>query len=131
MNVFLDRFKFTDTGTFGMLTNDTGNLCFTCELPWKDNQHDISCIPTGVYDVEKYQSPKHGDVWQIMNVPNRSNIEIHPANLPSQLLGCIGVGEALGELYNLPDVTNSQKTFSMLKSILPDNFILTITGEPT
>lgn len=130
--IHLDRIKFTTKETFGQLSSDDPDilfpLCFTIERPWLNNQHGISCIPTGIYQVEQYNSPTKGDVWQLLNVPNRSNIEIHPANFASQLEGCIAPGDAIGELEGMSAVLHSRKTFSMLKSCLPDSFQLTITG---
>ncbi len=129
--IFLDRIKFTSNETFGMLTGDPiQSHVFTIERPWLNNQHGISCIPNGVYDVEKYISPTKGDVWLLQNVPNRSEIEIHPANFASQLEGCIAPGNAMGEIGGVPAVLGSQVTFHMLKSVLPDKFQLTITGTP-
>lgn len=128
----LIRFKSDANGTFGRLIDEKGNkLCYTVELPWKDNQHDISCIPTDTYNVVQYNSNEHGDVWKIMDVPNRNNVEIHPANDVADLLGCIGVGDSLGVVNNFPAVLHSKKTFSMLKSTLPDNFELTISESIT
>ena len=118
----LVRSPSDSSGTFGVLYNDNMKvLCFTVELPWLDNHPQTSCIPIGYYNVEKYNSPKHGDVWQIMNVPNRSNIEIHPANLASELLGCIGVGDTIGKIEGMPAVLNSQKTFKLLKCNLKNS----------
>lgn len=126
-DIFLDRFKSDGNGTFGELSDALGDLqhIYTIERP-PTGAHP--CIPAGVYDIEQYQSPKHGDIWQVMNVPNRSNIEIHPANTMDDLLGCIGVGDSLGKVNDLPAVLNSQKTFSMLKLALPASFRLTISG---
>lgn len=117
----------TPDGTQGIWYNDDGSvLCYTIELPWADNHPQVSCIPIGTYNVQKYISPKHGHVWQLMDVPNRSNIEIHGANTIDDLLGCIGVGDSFGVINLLPAVLNSQKTLNMLRSTLDDNFTLTI-----
>lgn len=124
---FIVRQPSTSNGTFGTFYDDKSNkLCLTVELPWLDNTPQISCIPSGTYQVSQYASPKHGLVWQILGVPDRSNIEIHPANDINDLLGCVGVGNAMGEVNGLPAVLNSQITFSMLKLKLPDSFTLDI-----
>lgn len=92
----LFRMKETEGITPGSLY-DSNRLfsCRTLELPYKDNQEDISCIPTGKYILEKYDSPKHGWIWRFKNVEGRTFIEIHIANEVSELLGCIAVGEEL------------------------------------
>ena len=127
--VFLDRFKTSEQGTFGALTDDSGLIkdrsVFTVERPM-DGDHP--CVPAGTYQVEPYNSPKHGNVWQVMRVPGRTNIEIHPANLASELLGCIAPGDSLGKIGGVEAVLNSKNTFSMLQSLLPETFTLIITG---
>jgi hypothetical protein len=55
---------------------------------------------------------------------------MHPAQIYTQLLGCIGVGDRLGKLYDIPAVMNSRVTFSMLKDTLPDSFQLTVRDTP-
>lgn len=124
----LIREPSTPDGTRGTWYGDDGErLCYTIELPWADNHPDLSCIPSGSYEFEKYFSPKHGFwVWEALNVPGRQDIEIHPANLSSELLGCIGVGDTLGDIDGHVAVLNSQATFRMLMSRLPDSFYLTI-----
>jgi hypothetical protein len=63
---------------------------YSIELPWKDNHTGVSCIPKRKYELVKRWSPKFNRHLQIMNVPGRGLILIHPANeaLP-ELKGCI------------------------------------------
>ena len=98
--------------------------CFTLELPWLDNQNGISCIPAGDYAVEKYQSPKHGQVLLFKNVLSRSMIEIHAGNYTRQIEGCILVGKSIAYLDSdtIPDVTSSKDTMGKLLAALPDTF---------
>ena len=124
--ITLERFKTDENGTFGTLLDEFGNvLCQTIERPYTG---DHPCIPHGEYQVEPYQSPTKGAVWQIMKVPGRTNIEIHPANLSSQLLGCIAPGMTIGNINGVPAVLNSKQAFSMLKSKLPGSFQIKIGG---
>jgi hypothetical protein len=69
-----------------------GLTLYTLELPWKDNKTGISCIPVGTYKVKRHTSPKFGKCFWLQDVPNRSEILIHPANYTRQLRGCIAVG---------------------------------------
>jgi len=91
----LIRVESTDKHTKGILLVGSKLFCFTIELPWKDNKFQKSCIPCGTYKISKFLSPKHGECLKIHDVPNRSWIRIHPADRPSQLLGCIGLGTSL------------------------------------
>ena len=130
--VYLKRTKSDDYGTFGELRLDDPSsdiICVTVELTWRDNHPQTSCIPTGVYIWNAYNSPKHGDVWMAENVPGRSSIEIHAANFPSDLLGCIGPGEEYSDdIGGKPGVTNSKVAFKCLKSLLPPTFEMTISN---
>jgi hypothetical protein len=77
-------------GTNGKLYYNGVLQCHTIELPWLNNQRQISCIPEGLYLLKKRYSLKFGDHVVLTNVPNRSLILIHPANNASkELKGCI------------------------------------------
>jgi len=78
-----------------MLSAELDNLLEfkTVELPWKNNQRRISCIPPDTYTAIKHLSPKFGPCLWIQDVPGRSEILIHPANFWHDLLGCIAPGE--------------------------------------
>lgn len=53
---------------------------------WKNNQNDISCIPQGLYNVTRGDTEHHKDAFKILNVPNRTNILIHPGNYASEVI---------------------------------------------
>ena len=48
------------------------------------------------------------EVHGLVDVPNRTDIEIHAANLPTQLLGCIALGESRGQVNGADAVMASQ-----------------------
>lgn len=107
-----------------------GNFqCFTLELPWHGNSRNISCIPPGEYKATKYQSPKHGEVLLLHNVPNRSMIEIHAGNYTRQIEGCILVGNSIRFLDqdDVPDVTSSMATLAQLLALVPDETTVKVT----
>jgi hypothetical protein len=87
--------------TPGSLFEVTGvGVCETLELPWNggDNHTGKSCILPGRYRIVPYFSPhlRH-EVLAVLDVPGRTEIEIHNANTPNQLLGCIAVGRVAKE----------------------------------
>jgi hypothetical protein len=95
MNLWLKRPRpwATVRSTGGHLFVDGKRECYTIELPWRDNQPGASCIPEGEYPISIYYSEKHKrEVMLLHDVPGRSMVEIHIANYPADLLGCIGVG---------------------------------------
>lgn len=102
--------------------------CNTLELPDKDNQRNISCIPVGVYTATKHKSPTHGECFKIHSVPGRDHILIHVANYVSQLRGCVAVGLNFADINKDGhlDVTSSRKTLKRMLNVLPDSFTVKI-----
>ena len=89
MDLELHRAYFPN-GTNGEIYNDGKLLCYSIELPWLHNQHNISCIPEGKYRMVKNYTKRHGLHLLLLEVPGRDAILIHPANdAKRQLLGCI------------------------------------------
>ncbi len=78
-------------GTNGELRCNGKLVCYTIELPWLQNQHNISCIPEGRYELKKRFVQKFGPHLLVVDVPDRSWILIHPANdAKAHLKGCTG-----------------------------------------
>jgi hypothetical protein len=98
----LGRLIQNSYATYGHLLDVENRIvCCTVERPWLNNANDISCVPAGSYLCHRYFSPKHQrDVFMLGDVPGRTNIEIHIANLPTELLGCIALGLHFGEVTN-------------------------------
>lgn len=133
----LTRIDSSDQGTFGVLITDSGFTCRTGELPWHDNQADRSCIPPGKYNVTWRFSAKHGDCYHVENVPGRTNVEIHSANLMGdkdkgfqcQLLGCIAPGLTVGRIGMQKAVLSSRAALGELELDLGKQpFLLVIEG---
>jgi Family of unknown function (DUF5675) len=132
----LTRTATGDTGTFGRWISDSGKSYYSGELPWRDNAPDISCIPTGMYDVINQYSPKHGcNLYHVVNVPGRDAIEIHPANwfgdkslsLKCDMLGCIGLGSGSGILNGQQAILQSSNAIAeMTADFGGEPFVLTI-----
>jgi hypothetical protein len=65
-------------------------VCNTIELPWLQNQRNVSCIPEGRYELKLRTTAKRGRHLLVVNVKGRDGILIHPANdAKKELLGCI------------------------------------------
>ena len=115
MVLFLTRNYFPN-GTNGQLKCEGQFICHTIELPWKNNETRVSCIPEGEYYIRKRYSPKFKWHLEVMDVQNRSLILFHPANNALQeLLGCIAPvtklsGPGLGLM--------SRKAFAKLKDFV-------------
>jgi hypothetical protein len=115
--VNLFRMSRSDHGTEGMLTAGDFN-CKTLELPWRDNQRQISCIPPGEYKVELRLSNKYGRIYWVRKVPDRTYILIHSGNyagdkskgFKTHVMGCILLGKTHGFLGGQRAVLNSRLT---------------------
>lgn len=140
MNTYtLSRMPSADDGTFGTLI--IGDKTFyTAELPWRDNQPKISCVPVAMYVVKPHISPKFGSCYILENVPNRSNVLIHVGNyagdrsldLKCDVEGCILIGKAIVMAQlDKPQrmVTNSRVAFTeFIKLVGNKAFELEIIG---
>lgn len=83
--------SYTQTATIGFIDMPSGKRLQTLERPWLNNRPNESCIPQGTYLVGRDNSGR----WQyysVTNVPNRTFIEIHPANHVGELAGCLSLG---------------------------------------
>ncbi|MBC8882628.1 hypothetical protein H9X57_02075 [Flavobacterium piscinae] len=89
MVLVLTRTYFPE-GTNGKLECEGRLICNTIELPWRNNERRVSCIPEGEYFIEKRYSLKFKWHLHILDVENRSLILFHPANNAlKELNGCI------------------------------------------
>jgi len=102
-------------GTRGVLLHDGKPVCVTLELPDLQNKRNISCIPTGFYDVNRYSSSVHGMCLFIRHVPDRSSILIHSGNTLADTRGCILVGQG----FENDAIINSRKALSNLLTLIP------------
>ena len=136
--VQLKRSSYGDDRTLGWLSVWAGPLqvyrCACLELPWKDNAPRISCVPAGTYPLElEYSNAFKMDLWELKDVPGRSEVKIHAANEPKELLGCIAPG-----LFHMDinkdgkmDVASSKKALARIHAAL-DGFTsttITIIGD--
>ena len=132
MKAILTRIEKGKTQTLGELDiwEDDKHLfhCKTIELEVDKNKKRDDAIPYGDYKVIKRNSPKYGDHFHILNVPNRSYILIHAANYSRQLLGCVVVGQKHIDIDGdgLKDVTSSRATMERLNEVCNDEFDLLI-----
>lgn len=90
----ITRLEQTERGTLGQILVDGKVVCYSLELPWKDNEQNVSCIPTGAeYRCDLEYSNRYGvDLWEVKNVEGRSEIKFHKGNYLKDSRGCILVG---------------------------------------
>lgn len=110
-------------GTFGQLkvVGMPGKFA-TVECEWKRNYKNISCIPTGLYEM-KWQATSTsvpqiyaGHTWHLEGQSvgpgkHRTGIVFHIGNTKKDVQGCIAVGESYGNSWN---VVNSRVAMERL-----------------
>lgn len=130
-NVTLTRTNSNPTEVQGTFAYGTAQ-CFSLERPWFNNETDVSCIPPGTYQLAwTFMPDMNAYHYEVLNVPGRSGIFIHPANQVAQVEGCIALGTTWGELSGdtEPDVLNSRVAIEAFEIWGNKNpLILTITG---
>lgn len=122
--------RLSDNGyqTLGLLYNPSTTVYHTLELPWKNNEHQISCIPKGIYDVVKRYTKERGWHFHILNVPDRDIVLMHVGNYFTDILGCVLPGKGLADINGdgKLDVTASRPALNALLKIMPEKFKLEI-----
>tara|TARA_R100001509_G_scaffold144947_2_gene101402 strand:+ start:6610 stop:7101 length:492 start_codon:yes stop_codon:yes gene_type:complete len=106
INLLLLRDTFSDESTIGELFLNGERFCDTLELPYRDNQRSISCIPTGEYKV-RLRLPRESATRDylhllVKDVKDRSHILFHRGNTAKDSRGCILVGQGTQQdiVYN-------------------------------
>lgn len=105
----IQREPDTDEGTFGTGSFPGSDTWQFLELPWRDNAQGLSRIEAGVYVadlLEPDQTHFHRHIYRLRDVPDRTDVEMHPANFAgdvtkgfhSELKGCCAPGFSRGEL---------------------------------
>lgn len=106
--------------------------CKCIELPWLNNQRNVSCIPEGEYNVIKESHQTKGNVFRLLYVRGRSGILIHKGNYVAGYVkdseGCILPGNYFDDINNDGnlDVAESTKAMDALWDIMPDKFKVVI-----
>lgn len=122
----ITRHQQNENQTIGSLDlfNNENELLFSCvtlERGWNNNTKNISCVPKGNYKAVFEYSPRFKtSLWELKDVPNRSECKFHSSNYWYQLNGCIALGLQVLDINNdnFTDVTKSKPTMEVFHEIL-------------
>lgn len=105
----LSRQAQTKNSTWGVLSSEGRDVAICKVLERGPSNPAHPRIPAGTYGITRkpigashFDSdygkwvPNYGGILLLENVPGRSNIEIHCANVIQELLGCLALGETIG-----------------------------------
>jgi hypothetical protein len=128
--------KESEACTLGRIeTEDFQQLCVTLEEPWRDANKDglgdtnVSRIPAGEFKAFRRLSPARGyEVFELVDVPGRKNVQLHKGNDVRDTLGCILIGTA----FEKNAISGSKLAFEKFMRELKghDEFLLVVHDVP-
>jgi hypothetical protein len=129
--IWINRVYAHPQSIVGVLYANNNQLCYSLELPWKDNQNNISCVPVGSYRAITRADGNLGWRIELLLVPNRTRVELHVGNYPSNSIGCV----LLGMAWAPNSVTSSVAARIKLKQAYedagsPSGIMVKIDGYP-
>jgi hypothetical protein len=86
--MIIQRLKSPRDRTNGRVTLPDGTEYPSLERPWFDNRAYVSCIPAGNYKFKRDTTGRF-QWFEVLDVDNRTNIEMHLGTKPSHSEGCI------------------------------------------
>jgi len=123
--VRVKREHLAKTHTLGHISVVEGDAVITrawvLELPDRSNEPQTSCVPPGRYPLVYEFSPAFNTyLYELKDVPGRSECKIHASNYVSQLRGCLAPGLGVGDLNQdgTPDVLQSKRALAMIHEAL-------------
>jgi len=144
----LDRVYLGDRTLGSIYDTRAGLVCKTLELPWRNNQRSVSCIPEGEYHVTKENPIPHDDPntkdidesggrifrpyvhFRLHSVPSRSGILIHSGVIPAHSQGCILVGSRFKDYDSeAPSLAESSVKLKYMAETLPKEFRLLVEAK--
>jgi len=112
-------------GKFMVLSNE-GTILYSencLERGWLNNKVRESCIPPGKYPIVLEMSAAwKKELWEIKNVPGRSECKIHLSNYWHEINGCIALGLGVKDINRdgLLDMTNSKNAVKSFHAAMGD-----------
>lgn len=131
MRCHLKRLETTKEHTLGLLSIGRSTL-YVLERPWLNNKSNVSCIPTGTYNlryIPRSSSGRYKRVYLLTPVSKRSGILIHTGNLVRHSKGCLLVGTRPGYIKSKRAVFNSRSALNKLRAALGTETLPKITIE--
>ena len=132
----LRRIATGKQGTFGVLKFQDLPFAVTLERQWDNNRPSVltiagACILAGEYICNRVNSPRFGDTFEVMDVPDRSHILFHKGNLDEDSRGCILVAESYGQLGGEVGVLGSKHGYNEFMNLMSqdDEFRLIIVDD--
>ena len=127
--IIRDKF-FGDEASLGtcLVYDDEDKQVFkseSLERGWRDNMNRVSCVPVGKYQLKlEYSSRFRTSLYELKDVPNRSECKFHAANYWHQLNGCIALGNNRKYIDGdaVEDITSSRNTMKEFHDAMANKY---------
>lgn len=128
VEVIVNRFKVTRNYSLGhcyIKYGDGDSVYVGCSLErgWRNNENSVSCVPEGSYPLKYEHSDRfRKKLWELYDVPGRSECKFHAANYWRQLNGCIALGNKHIDIDGDgdPDVTSSRDVMKAFEALMEE-----------
>lgn len=119
MRAVLTRGFRDHRATLGMLQVEgiQHDPIFTLENPFRSPGYD-TLITAGTYQCKPHSGPKFQDVWEICNVPYKTDILIHWGTTETDSLGCVIAGLGSGMYLGKPAVFHSRDAILLMRKLI-------------
>ena len=98
--IVVQRGQRTSLSTTGELFFRGQHECYSLEPPYKTDGSKPRCTPAGTYDLTiRWSEHFQRNMPHVEQVPDFTDIMIHPGNWPKNTDGCTVVGGILGDNY--------------------------------
>lgn len=119
--IVIFRAKQQSTQTVGnafLITANRITEAYSLERPVHANRRGTDAIPTGSYNLAWTKSPSFGRyTWEVLGVPGRAGIRIHPAGDVSDLEGCIAFSTKIAPGVKITKLQTSTATIKKWEEI--------------
>lgn len=128
--LIIQRYDWKDEsqilGSATLLNEDLNPIfcAISLERGWLDNKPNKSSVPVGEYKcIKEYSSRFKKYLWELKDVPNRTECKFHASNFWNQLNGCIALGYTAKDIGGDEklDITNSYKTMTTFEMLLDED----------
>jgi hypothetical protein len=116
----IDRWAECEFGVFGNIHTYDGGSLYTLEPRWLNNKPFVSCIPVGQYPIFRDNFRGKYPNFRLEEVPDRWAIEMHRANVYTELQGCIALGTGLGFMEEMWALQESEKAMDIFMESMGD-----------
>lgn len=111
------RIENSEQGLVGVLVIDGRVECFTLQPDPLDKHFSI---PPGCYHCRRFHGTKYPDTFEIV-VPGHTALLFHILNDEDESEGCIGLGEAVGDIDGQRRILSSGIAFRQFMATMGDD----------